>query len=137
GNVLRGLAIYDIWRAVVISGPNAKSNKLLGSFIGTNAAGTYKAPLRVENVHGAYLVDSGASHNQVGDVNLADRNVFSGSPGSGFYTTGLDTDYNIVYNNIFGMSPNGQTRLENKIHGVDVNKGSSYNIIGGLAEGQR
>ena len=137
GNVLRGIAIYDMWRAVVVSGSNAVGNKVVGSFIGTNAAGTYKSSIRVENVHGAFLVDSGASHTQVGDVNLADRNVFSGSPGSGFYTTSVGTDYNVVYNNIFGMSPDGQRQLENKIHGVDINKGSSYNIIGGLAEGQR
>jgi CSLREA domain-containing protein len=136
GNVLKGIAIYDMWRAVVISGLSATNNKVVGSFIGTNAAGTYKSSIRVENVHGAYLIDAGASYNQVGDVNRADRNVFSGSPGSGFYTTGVGTDKNVVYNSIFGMSPNGLNKLENKIHGIDINKGSSYNIIGGMGLGQ-
>ncbi len=153
-NTFRGLAIYDVFRPFYLDGPNASHNRLVGDFIGTNAAGTfaygYQPGHGAYNGHGVSLFD-GASYNQIGDVAPGDRNVISGNGFKGICmegvpTGGPTTSYNVIYNNIIGLSPSGgpftttvhgNTQFGNSDHGIDLNHGASYNIIGGTAPGQR
>src|SRR5579883_739743 len=148
-NTVRGLAIYDVFRPFYLDGPNADYNRLVGDFIGTNAAGTfaygYQPGQGVYNAHGVSLYN-GPSYNQIGDVAPGDRNVISGNGFKGICmenvpTGGPTTSYNVIYNNIIGLSPSGgpfpNTRYGNPDHGIDLNHGSTYNIIGGTAPGQR
>src|SRR5579883_3261245 len=148
-NTVRGLAIYDVFRPFYLDGPNSDYNRLVGDFIGTNAAGTfaygYQPGQGVYNAHGVSLYN-GPSYNQIGDVAPGDRNVISGNGFKGICmenvpTGGPTTSYNVIYNNIIGLSPSGgpfpNTRYGNPDHGIDLNHGASYNVIGGTAPGQR
>lgn len=137
GNELRGIAIYNMWRAIHFSGSTSVNNRVVGSFIGTNAAGTYRSSKTVHNVNGAILFDGGASYNQIGDVSPADRVIASGSPGSGIYLGGVGTNHNRFYNTLIGISPDGSRHLGNYLQGLDINRGASYNIVGGTLAGQR
>jgi CSLREA domain-containing protein len=136
-NELKGVAIYNMWRAFHFSGSASVNNKVVGSFIGTNAAGTYRSSKTVHNVNGAALFDSGASNNQIGDTSPADRVIASGSPGSGIYLGGVGTNYNRFYNIVIGLAPDGSRSLGNYLQGLDINRGASYNIVGGTLAGQR
>jgi CSLREA domain-containing protein len=153
-NTVRGLAIYDLFRPFYLTGPNADYNRLVGDFIGTNAAGTfaygYPPGQGVYNGHGVSLYN-GPSYNQIGDVALGDRNVISGNAFKGICmegvpTGGPTTSYNVIYNNIIGLTPSGgpftstvhgNTQFGNSDHGIDLNHGASYNVLGGAGAGQR
>src|SRR5205085_1914579 len=47
------------------------------------------------------------------------------------------TQNNLVRNNIVGLGPLGDKRLQNQKHGIDINSGASYNVIGGTGPGER
>jgi hypothetical protein len=129
-NTVRGLAVYGFWRAIWLDGPGAHHNQIVGSFIGTNAAGTYRSP-RVVTSNGSLILSGGASYNHIGRPRLADRNVISGSPASGVYHTHEGTRFNVVQNNIIGLNPSGTNRVDNRLEGVDYNLGASDNLDGG------
>ncbi|MBA2557096.1 MAG: hypothetical protein H0V12_07125, partial [Chloroflexi bacterium] len=136
GNTIRGLALYKLWRKIWISGGAATSNVLEGNFVGTDAAGTYLTSRRIDSAYGAIELDDGASGNRVGGTALADRNVISGNPGEGIHLRSKNNNNRFV-NNIIGLDPQGTKRLQNWIHGIDFNFGSSYNVLGGVEPGER
>ncbi|MEP2372786.1 hypothetical protein [Ilumatobacter sp.] len=139
GNVVRGLAIYDFVRHVYIRdndqrGTVARHNVIVGNFIGTNAAGTFMAdrrnPTGAPSSNGVHI-ENGASYNEIGRPSLADRNVISGTAGRGVGMFDDGTDGNIVRNNVIGLRPTGDAPLKNWAHGIDINYGSSSNVVGG------
>ncbi|MEA2622083.1 MAG: hypothetical protein QOH61_993, partial [Chloroflexota bacterium] len=136
-NTIRGLAIYQAWRKVWIAGPGAVNNLVAGSFVGTNAAGTFASPAFQASSDGGILIDSTAHGNRIGDETLAGRNVVSGNQRSGVHILGDNTTANVVRNNIFGLAPNGLSRVANITHGLDVDQGARQNIVGGLGTLQR
>ena len=142
-NLIRGLSMYNLHRSIVFQTVNAKNNAVTGSFIGTNAAGTFVAPNWISGGNGI-IVTQAASYTTVGGTNPADRDVLSGNQANGFSTYNEQTDHNVVQGNLIGLGPNGQDILScsgvcygQLSHGVDINTGSSYNIIGGTGPGQR
>ncbi len=142
-NVIRGLSMYNLHRSIVIQTSGAKGNSVVGSFIGTNAAGTFVAPNWISGGNGV-IVTQAASYTTVGGTNPADRDVLSGNEANGFSTYNEQTDHNVVQGDLIGLAPNGQPiRACSGVcygqlsHGVDINTGSSYNIIGGTGPGQR
>lgn len=135
-NVVQGLAIFNARRSIWIYGSAATNNVVAGNFLGTNAAGTFGQSVAVFNASGI-MIENGASNNQVGGTIPAQRNVLSGNARDGLQFNSDGTDKNVVYNNILGLNPTGTERLENLRHGIDMNAGPSYNIIGGTAAGQR
>ncbi len=137
GNIIQGLSIYETWRKVWISGPNAADNLVAGSFIGTNPAATFVSPSFIGSAGGGIVIDSGAHDNQVGDRTLAGRNVISGTQRSGIQITQENTRANVVVNNIIGLSPDGTRRVQNLTHGVDLDLGSRQNVVGGTAALER
>ncbi|HYH91999.1 MAG TPA: hypothetical protein VD763_02480, partial [Candidatus Saccharimonadales bacterium] len=42
-NLIRGLAMYELWRKIWLAGPNAAFNVVSGNFIGTDPAGDYQS----------------------------------------------------------------------------------------------
>ena len=143
-NVIKGLAIFNVFRGLYLTGPNASFNRIVGDFIGTDTAGTYF--YNYPPGGGYYNGDgislyNGASYNQIGDVALADRNVISGNGFKGIALENIPsggpvTKYNVIYNNIIGLSPSGGP-MGNPDHGIDLDHGASYNIMGGTQPGQR
>ena len=142
-NLIRGLAMYNLHRSIVFQTSSAANNAVTGSFIGTNAAGTFVAPNWISGGNGI-IVTQAASYTTVGGSNPADRDVLSGNEANGFSTYNEQTDHNIVQGNLIGLGPNGKDIVScsgicygQLSHGVDINTGSSYNIIGGTGPGQR
>ena len=142
-NVIRGLSMYHMHRAITFQTVSAKNNAVTGSFIGTNAAGTFFAPGFISGGNGINVTQA-ASGTIVGGTDPADRNVISGNEANGFSTYDEQTDHNVVEGNLIGLAPNGQPIRSCTVqcygqvsHGVDINNGSSYNIIGGTSTGQR
>ena len=135
GNVVRGLAIYNIRRAIRMYGNSADSNVIAGNFIGTNAAATAGAASYALPACGVTL-EAGASSNRIGGAARADRNVISGNAQHGVATYNAGTNLNVLQNNIIGLSADGSRRLQNLKHGIDINSGSSNNLIGGTGAGE-
>lgn len=127
GNVVRGLALYDLAGAIRIIDPTAVFNIVAGNFIGTNPAGTFSTSA-FDVLSIGVTVNLNASFNRIGGPTLAERNVVSGNAGRGI---GLfwDTSYNVVENNVIGLSPTGAP-LGNLGHGVDLNYRTHHNRIG-------
>ncbi|CAN5170378.1 hypothetical protein BH23CHL1_BH23CHL1_04640 [soil metagenome] len=137
GNVIRGLAWYKFERVFWLYGQNAGNNVLTGNFIGTNSAGTFTTNVTaLTQAHGLHL-EKGAGNNRIGGTALGERNVISGNGRHGIGMWHGGTNGNLVFNNIVGLSPNGNTCLRNRIEGADINYGASNNIIGGTIPGQR
>nr|MBA2452327.1 carbohydrate-binding protein [Chloroflexia bacterium] len=137
GNVIRGLAWYRFERAFWVYGKDADNNVFTGNFIGTNAAGAYGAStVVVTQAHGMHI-EKGADNNRIGGITPAERNVISGSSRTGVSIWHGGSNANVVYNNLFGLRPDGTRCLPNRIHGADMNYGASNNIIGGTSPGQR
>jgi CSLREA domain-containing protein len=136
GNTVRGLAFYDLYRSIRLQGSDSHDNHITGSFIGTNAAATRKAPTKVQFANGIHIT-GGAASNVIGGTSAAERNVISGNGGHGvgMYVTG--TDANKVVGNLIGLHPSGTKGWSNKAHGVDINTGASNNIVGGDSPGER
>jgi hypothetical protein len=134
GNVVRGLALFDFKRTIRFWGPEAQRNEVLGSFVGTDASGTFGQPRWEVNSTGVQL-EAGASHNRVGRPGSQHRNVISGNGDRGVGMFDDGTDSNIVQNNVIGLRPDGSARLPNRSHGVDLNWDASDNLIGGSGPG--
>lgn len=131
-NMLRGLAIYDFFRPIVLMGSGSSYNQVVGNFIGTDASGHFSLPSTVIDAHGIHVI-LGASQNSIGTPELADRNVISGNGRHGVGIWHAESDHNVIQNNILGLSPDGQRDIGNRGHGIDMNYGASSTVVGGLA----
>jgi CSLREA domain-containing protein len=146
-NVIRGLAINGFARfigsddlggaGIVISGANvagANNNTIEKNYLGTNLTGTERgfSSIRTNNEFAGLLIIGGASNNTIRD------NVISGNGGSGIrlreaQTTGGSAPIqsgNVIANNRIGTTPDGNTELENGVHGVLIGESSNNNTIG-------
>ena len=136
GNRIQGLAIFNARRSIWIYGSGARNNLIVGNFIGTNAAGSFGHTVHTLNASGVQI-ESGATDNQIGGTSPAERNVLSGNARHGADLHSEATNSNQFYNNLIGLNPAGNQRLQNFRHGIDLNAGPSNNIIGGTGPGQR
>ena len=109
---------------MAITGANARNNRIVGNFLGTDATGTFAFAEQTRNCATIEIARS-ASQNRIGDTTPADRNVISGSAFTAVYFTDNGTNGNVVQNNIIGLTPSGATRLRNQRMGVDINLGAS------------
>ncbi len=136
GNTVRGLAIYDMHNAIRLYEDGADRNLIVGNFLGTNASGTFQAASDWGAGHGVHVV-SGSSFNRIGTPDPADRNIISGNAYVGIRLDNENTNGNVIQNNIFGLTPNGNANLSNGKMCVDIQWGPSNNIVGGTDPGQR
>ena len=133
-NVIRGLSIFNIRKAISIYGLGARRNTIAGNYIGTDVGGTQRTKEGTSNSHGVSISGS-AAYNTIGGTNSADRNVISGNGKIGVITTSEGTDHNVIAGNWIGLTPGGKVRegtgpdLGNGQHGIDINKHSSYNRV--------
>lgn len=133
-NVVRGLALFNFRGSVRMwAGSNtvtADRNLIVGNFIGTNAAGTFSAPIRTTSADGVHM-QRGASSNRIGAPGNENRNVISGSSGRGVGVFNPASDNNIIENNIVGLNPAGTAAVLNGSHGIDLNYGASGTLVRG------
>jgi len=136
-NVIQGLALFNVKRPFWIYGAGAHDNVIAGDFIGTDALGTAHATAISDlQAHGVHM-EQGTYNNLIGGVQPASRNVIGGNARSGVGLWHAGTNGNQIFNNLIGLSPDGKHNLGNRLHGIDLNYGASYNIVGGTGPGQR
>jgi len=135
GNVIRGLSLFNLKRAITFEGDAADGNRVVGSFVGTNATATF--------AHGAYAapasgvtISGGADGTVVGGTVPADRNVLSGNAQAGVLVLDVGSDDNVVEGNLIGLGPTGARKLPNSF-GVDINRGGARNRVGGTTAAAR
>lgn len=131
-NVIKGLAVYNWGRQINVEGSGANNNRIVGNFLGTNAAQTFTASGNARNgvvIYGAY--------NNIGGLSLADRNIISGNNNDGLTINGLNAQFNHVLNNYLGLKQNGSTRLANSGDTIDINLGAQFNTVGGDTVAER
>ena len=117
GNSGSGVRIY---------GTPSTGNRVLGSCIGTNAAGT--GALANGDVG---IVIEKAPANTIGGTLSGAGNLISGNISNGVSIYGVGSDGNIVQGNRIGVDINGSLALPNTGDGVGVIFDSFNNIIGG------
>jgi CSLREA domain-containing protein len=132
GNIIRGLDFMNYGRAIHIYGPDANNNTIVGNFFGVDPAGNKQT---WNGGYSAMELDT-AANNIIGTPAPADRNVIAGAF-DGIVIDNPGADNNVIQNNLIGMNPQGTKVLGGSCTGVDHNVGPKYNIVGGLAPGQR
>jgi CSLREA domain-containing protein len=132
-NVVRGIAIYNFINQLSFTGLNADNNKVIGTYVCTNATGTIGSPVSGNQI--GILLQKGASSNVIGTPAVADRNVVSGCGNRGITLSYEPTSYNVIQNNLVGLDPSGTRALPNGSQGVDINY-TDYNLVGGDNPGQ-
>lgn len=124
-NVISGNA----YAGILLSGAPATGNKILGNFIGTDAAGKSAAG----NNDGIYLTNAIA--NQIGGTAAGAGNIISGNFRNGIVLTGGSSS-NSVQGNLIGLAAGGTNALKNFLDGILISGGSA-NTIGGYLNGGR
>jgi CSLREA domain-containing protein len=128
GNTIRGLILSYFYRGIMIDGPRAVGNKVIGNWIGFTANGT-----NTVNQFGV-LINTGAKRNHVGTPNLADRNIIgNGKDGVNHYGPG--TNGNVTQNNVFCITPYGKDAACSAAE--DHNFGPKNGLIGGNGPNER
>jgi uncharacterized repeat protein (TIGR01451 family) len=123
GNLISGNGSVGIQ----LHGSLAQSNRILGNFIGTNAAGTAALPNRRT---GVYIND--APRNAIGAA--GDGNLISGNGQVGVQLSGFGAAFNVVAGNLIGTNASGASRLPNGNSGVLI-ENAPANTIGGAGPG--
>jgi hypothetical protein len=116
---------------VKIQGVGATGNKVVGNFIGTDAAGAGD----LGNTDDGLEINAGAANNTVGGTVALARNVISGNGGNGVLISGSGTTANTVQGDFIGVAANGTTALGNGQSGVFVAELAAGNAVGGTAPG--
>lgn len=133
-SVVKGLAI-NRFRGIglEIGGPGAeaRNNRVVGNFIGTDPEGIQDLG---NNSRGVVIFSNGTSDNIIGGSRPAARNLISGNQegGVGIFSGSAD---NAVQGNLIGTSKNGTGALTNAGSGVLIDGGASDNLIGGTLSG--
>ncbi len=124
-NTIRGIIFNRHDRSIVIDGTDAHDNLIAGDWLNYEANGSassYKA-------HYNFWIANGATHNAIGTPALADRNLTGrATKGGGLYGPG--TDYNLIQNTLFCMTPSGNSTATCDV-GTDFSFGPKHNLIGG------
>jgi titin len=123
GNALGGSGLDGI----LLTGSGATRNLLQGNIIGPDITGN----TALWNLNGIYL--DGAWTNTIGGTAPGAGNLISGNFRSGIYLT--NASWNVIQGNLIGTTINGLSPLGNSSHGIDCQKGSSNNTIGGSNAG--
>ncbi len=135
-NELRGINMHSFKRAIAFDTTSGNYNVVEGDMIGLMPDGSLIPGFSYVPQSSCIVLQSGASHNQIGAPLPANRNVVSGCGhiGVAFYIWG--TKYNNVQNNIVGLDPTGTQARGSISHGVDINTGTQWTYVGGTNAGE-
>jgi len=115
---------------VSIWGSGADGNRVIGNYIGTDAAGTEAMP----NLTGVAF-SQGAQNNTIGGSSPSERNVISGNLYDGVVILESATTGNVVKGNYIGTDAAGTEAMPN-LTGVVFSQGAQNNTIGGTGAGE-
>src|SRR5207247_291576 len=122
-----GYGSTDGGSGIYLFGPASMRNQILGNVIGTDISGT----IMLSNSRDGVTIFAGSA-NVVGGPALGAGNLLSGNADTGVYILGDTASANKVQGNFIGTRPDGITRLDHRLHGVQIDTGAFNNIIGGL-----
>jgi hypothetical protein len=134
GNTVGGLAPAD--RNVIAGNGShgmqlyttaAANNKILGNYIGTNAAGAAAVP------NGGCGITVAGGSNVIGGAVAGARNVISGNKADGVLVAGSGATNNALQGNYVGTNAAGSAKLGNGSYGVEISQ--PYNTVGGAVAG--
>ena len=124
GNTISGNGIGQFQGGgIVLTGPGATDNLIVGNFIGTDSTGMRRIP----NVADGITIFPGATGNTVGGTAAGARNVISGNGGNGLTIQG--TSNNSVIGNDIGVGADGTTVLGNTFDGVFLSDAPSNVLL--------
>ena len=132
GTAARNVISGNNGDGVIIFGASAKSNKVMGNFVGTNASGTQD---RGNSQSGIFISD--APDNTIGGATAGARNIISGNNGDGVGIFAGGAKGNKVLGNYVGTDKNGSLDLGNSQSGVMIFGAASDNTIGGTETAAR
>jgi hypothetical protein len=120
----RNVIVNNGHNGVLISGPTARSNVLLGNHIGfVDGVGP------AANTFNGVLIDD-APGNFIGQSVKGGRNVISGNTLAGVRIQGEHGAGNQVVGNFIGTTPDGDAEAANGEDGVSIADGASTNSVG-------
>jgi len=119
---------------IVISGKNARRNKITGCYIGISPDGS-DALKSVAGLNGI-LITAGADSNTIGGSLAEKRNVIGGMKQNGILIEGEGCDNNIIVGNYVGTDVTGTKPIPNKQDGIRLESGATNNRIGGALPGE-
>lgn len=120
--------------AVYIHTGSANTNRVIGSYIGTNASGNTSVPNGTASSFAGITI-SGSSNNLIGGTSPIERNVISGNQGWGVAIENGASN-NTISGNYIGLNAAGNAALGNGADGVEMGSATaSGNIVGGTANG--
>jgi hypothetical protein len=126
-NLISGNRSQNVQMGIDVFGANAKGNKIIGNYIGTDINGTTSI-----GQLNARIRLGGSSLNIVGGATAAERNVISGN------FVNIDvvgaTD-NKIQGNYIGATPNGSGSLSGQ-YGLFIEAGAQNNLVGGTNPGE-
>jgi len=116
---------------VYIWGSSARSNRVIGNYIGTNEAGT-------DGLGGQMGVQIGwgPQDNVIGGSASGEANVISGNGQDGVRIEYPGTSYNRIIGNRIGTNEAGTAAIPNEQHGVSIWFGAWANTVGGWGPGE-
>ena len=130
-NTIHALTIVNFWdAAVVIEGPQATNNRVIGSQLGID----HDRQVEFPGYSGVEL-RNGASGNQIGSEDPLDRNLIGGHRGYGVLITGATSGGNQIAGNWIGVADNGTSADANGVAGIEINGAATGNMIGGVGRG--
>jgi hypothetical protein len=125
-NLLSGNGNANGGTGVYLSNINAKNNKVIGNYIGTNASGNNV----IYNFNNAVVLTS-CSNNIVGGTSPAERNVLTGNQ---YGVTVNNASSNKIQGNYIGTRADGTAGIGNST-GIVFNSASKNNTVGGTTSG--
>lgn len=105
---------------------NSAGNTVKGNIIGADLTGQTSIP----NQESGVLIAGGSTGNEIGGINIADRNVISGNTDAGVAVQDAATTGNHVIGNYIGCDLSGESALGNGVNGVHIKPGSSNTTVG-------
>jgi Ca2+-binding RTX toxin-like protein len=151
GSTIKGLDIANFTgNGIVVQ---SSGNFILGNFVGVDPTGTARAPNGTFPNSGDGIQIVGASNNQIGSADPADRNIVSGNALVGIHIVGTLTTPatgNTIMGNFVGVAADGKSSVGNRtepapapgtaegnnLFGIEIT-GGNLNTIGGTAAGAR
>jgi CSLREA domain-containing protein len=118
---------------VRIAGAETMSNTISANFIGTDASGDTAL---TNHWYGITITDS-AKFNRVGGDGGGETNLISGNSQGGLRACGLETSFNFILGNIFGLNAAGTSYIGSPGSGITLRDGAHHNTVGGDSAGER
>jgi len=118
---------------IFIQDADTADNRILGNFIGADAAGAGA----LGNGDAGIVLALGAHGTVIGGETPGAGNVISGNDSHGIVLQQSGTDGNRIVGNIIGLDAQGARSLTNRDTGVFIGFGASHNVVGGDTQAAR